>query len=83
MCIRDIWEDDPSEIELEPKEPLETIDAQELADYIIAVQQRTKRPRTKHLPDFIKAVSYTHLDVYKRQIRMRTRSGNRSLQTRW
>ncbi|WP_308559499.1 DUF2764 family protein [uncultured Porphyromonas sp.] len=48
------WEDDPSEIELEPKEPLETIDAKELADYIIAVQQRTKRPRTKQLPDFIK-----------------------------
>lgn len=51
------WEDDPSEIELTPPESIEsieTIDLEELADYIIAVQQRTKRPRTKRLPDFIK-----------------------------
>ena len=48
------WGDDPSEIVLTPQHTLETIDSQELANYIIATQQRCKRPHTKRLPAFIK-----------------------------
>lgn len=48
------WDDSPEEIVLPSLHHIECVDMEQLAGYLIAVRQRTRRPRVATVPSFIK-----------------------------